>query len=343
MNDTRPLLVRSLRPLLLAGFGLLVSVPAMAGGQAPPPKDLVSPGDAVCTKCHDETSTYPVLAIGKTPHGVAADKRNPTCVDCHGESKDHITKLEGQTQRAKPDVAYGGQYLATPAEDLVERYFGRFGRFTPTPTAERNEACLKCHEGSTRMHWYGSTHEAQGVACTNCHQVHAAHDRVRDRQAQTELCYTCHKQQRAQMNRVYHHPVPEGDMSCSDCHNTHGSAAPNQMRRDSVNETCYQCHMEKRGPFVWNHQPVTEDCTICHNPHGSNVEKMLTVRQPFLCQECHEPVFHRAQIAQLPRNAVGGSNVGTVGRGCTGCHTNVHGSNSANPEAATEAGPFFRR
>ena len=45
-------------------------------------------------------------------------------------------------------------------------------------------------------------------------------------------------------------------MTCSDCHNAHGSAGPMLMVRDSVNETCYTCHMEKRGPFVRNHQPV---------------------------------------------------------------------------------------
>jgi hypothetical protein len=46
---------------------------------------------------------------------------------------------------------------------------------------------------------------------------------------------------------------------------------------------------------------------------------------------------------QLPKNAVGGSSQGTIARGCLNCHTNIHGSNTANPEAASEAAPFFRR
>ena len=39
-------------------------------------------------------------------------------------------------------------------------------------------------------------------------------------------------------------------MTCSDCHNVHGSVGPALAKRDSTNETCYTCHAEKRGPFV---------------------------------------------------------------------------------------------
>ena len=41
------------------------------------------------------------------------------------------------------------------------------------------------------------------------------------------------------------------------------------MKRDSVNDPCYPCHMEKRGPFVHNHRPVSENCGICHDVHGT--------------------------------------------------------------------------
>ena len=57
------------------------------------------------------------------------------------------------------------------------------------------------------------------------------------------------------------------------------------MKRDSVNETCYACHMEKRGPFVHTHEPVAEDCSNCHNPHGTTAENLLKARPPFLCHQ----------------------------------------------------------
>ena len=80
-------------------------------------------------------------------------------------------------------------------------------------------------------------------------------------------------------------------MTCSSCHAVHGDN-PKQLVKSSTNDTCYTCHMEKRGPFVHNHQPVSEDCSICHQPHGTNVDSLLRARAPILCQECHSHESH---------------------------------------------------
>ena len=54
-------------------------------------------GDAVCTRCHDESETKPILSMFQTRHGVRADARTPTCQSCHGESKKHLGgNVEGQ-------------------------------------------------------------------------------------------------------------------------------------------------------------------------------------------------------------------------------------------------------
>jgi len=278
-------------------------------------KDLVLNGDAKCTACHDEADSPGLLAIGKTRHGVKADGRNPTCTNCHGESVSHI-EYKGKDKPPKPDRA--------------------FGKTSQTTALAKNDACLSCHQGDAkRSHWEGSAHQSKDVACSSCHQIHTSHDKVRDKKAQADVCYTCHKEQRAQMSRPSHHPVPEGKMGCSDCHNAHGSVGPKLMKRDSVVDTCYTCHMEKRGPFVHNHEPVSEDCSNCHNPHGTVAESMLKVRAPFLCHQCHTP--HGGFIPQLlgaqaTPNAATQSGKSTTnltqGRGCLNCHTQVHGTNN---------------
>ena len=43
----------------------------------------------------------------------------------------------------------------------------------------------------------------------------------------------------------------------------------------------------KRGPFLWEHQLVHEDCTNCHNPHSSQNARLLKETVPFLCLDCH--------------------------------------------------------
>jgi DmsE family decaheme c-type cytochrome len=282
--------------------------------------------DKVCTVCHNESWRVPVLSLYQTRHGNRADPRAPNCQGCHGSSDAHQKDPGG----AHPDVVF-----ATRSKNV-------------SSVDDRNTTCLTCHQtDSKRSHWMGSTHESRDVACVSCHQVHTAHDDVRDKHTQPDVCFTCHKEQRTQINKPSHHPIPEGKMGCSDCHNPHGSVGPKLMKRDSVNETCYTCHMEKRGPFVHTHEPVAEDCSNCHNPHGTTAENLLKARPPFLCHQCHTP--HGGNIAQLrgqgqPSALLSGVTSGksginyTMARGCVNCHTQVHGTN--NP-STTNPTPQF--
>src|SRR5215831_10030850 len=280
----------------------LISVARSADADEPEKKDLVLRGDAVCTRCHDESETYPVLSIAKTKHGTMADPGTPTCTTCHGESKRHIENARnpGETERPKPDRTFHSMLMSFPGSNKVAEYVGAVGhRETNTPATDRNEACLGCHKGEMQTHWHGSVHESRNLACTSCHQIHTQHDRVRDKTTQPEVCFACHKEQRMQTARISHHPIVEGKVSCSDCHNPHGTAGVKLLVKDTVVDTCYTCHAEKRGPFIFNHQPVTDDCTLCHNPHGSNIASLLKSRPPFLCQQCHEPTSHRGNIPGL--------------------------------------------
>lgn len=306
------------------------------GGSQLSSKDVVMRGDAGCTKCHDEDQAYPVLAIAKTKHGVTSDQRTPTCTSCHGDSEAHA---KGKTAKGRiaPDISFRSNQSAVPDGQQTSNN----KQWPPTPATKQNGACMSCHQGSKRMFWDSSSHANSDVTCSSCHQVHSAHDRVRDKQTQTELCVNCHKQQRAELHRPSHHPVLEGQMACSDCHNPHGSAGEKQLIKDSVNATCYQCHAEKRGPFVHSHQPVTEDCTICHNPHGTMASNMLKHRTPYLCQQCHSNTRHPTDSPRLPGGPTNSrSGLGSVGRGCLNCHTNIHGSNSS--QNATAPGRFVR-
>lgn len=296
------------------------------------PKDLVLTGDAKCTSCHDEADAPQLLSIGKTRHGVKADGRTPTCTSCHGESVAHVGH-KGSEKPPKPDR--------------------NFGKNSATPSAEKNQACLSCHRGDKRTHWQGSQHEKNDVACSSCHQIHAPHDKVMNKQTQAEVCFTCHKEQRAESHKISTHPVIAGKVVCSSCHNLHGSSGPKLLVKNTVNETCWTCHAEKRGPFLWEHQPATEDCMSCHTPHGSNITPLLKTRAPFMCQECHDgshasgtPVGPNAAGYQgglaTVAKAGSGANVAlypsknNVGNSCMNCHSLVHGSNSP-------AGAYFER
>jgi DmsE family decaheme c-type cytochrome len=146
-------------------------------------------------------------------------------------------------------------------------------------------------------------------------------------------CFKCHADVYAKTSMPSHHPIKEGKISCSDCHDPHGQTEDN-LKEPTVNMVCYRCHAEKQGPFAYEHPPVTEDCTICHNPHGSVTNNLLHQPTTFLCLRCHTghrrgPDFHDATL------------LGDVGTDpalqrafysdCTQCHAQIHGSDVPSP------------
>jgi len=220
------------------------------------------------------------------------------CEACHGPGSEHV---EG-----------GGD---------VTRIF-RFGKDSPASVAEKNDRCLQCHESGARSYWEGSVHQSRNLACVNCHTVmtEVSPERLLVKETVAEVCYQCHLLRNAQSQLSSHMPVREGKVGCNNCHNPHGSATPKLLVASSVNEVCYGCHAERRGPFLWEHAPVTETCMNCHEAHGSINDNLLKVRQPRLCQRCHIEARH-------PTTPQGPTARFAFNRSCTNCHSQIHGSN----------------
>lgn len=304
--------------LIMGSAQAEINLPTLGSPTAKASTEVVDK-DAVCTRCHDESETKPILAIYQTPHGNRADPRTPSCQSCHGESEKHLSGASTEESRPAPDVVFGTKRGTSGTE--------------PSEAKDQNTACLSCHEKDPkRTHWQGGAHQVNDVACTSCHITHAAHDKVRDKKTQPDVCFTCHQEQRAQTHKFSHHPITEGKVACSDCHNPHGSAGPKLLAKNTVNETCFTCHAEKRGPMLWEHQPVTEDCTLCHTPHGSNITPLLNSRTPFLCSECHDGPHHSKDPAAGSATGIQGGLTAVpsenyTGRACLNCHSMVHGSN----------------
>jgi DmsE family decaheme c-type cytochrome len=271
--------------------------------------------DAVCTRCHDENEMKPILSIYQTKHGVKGDSRTPACQSCHGDSEKHIKGDPNVKGRAAPDVVF------------------KKGAFPASDAKDRAAQCLTCHKGTNRTHWSGSQHESNDMACNDCHKTHQPVDKVLNKKTQTEVCFTCHKEQRGDSHKISTHPIDAGKVVCSDCHNPHGSTGPKLLKKNTVTETCFTCHAEKRGPFLFEHQPVTEDCMNCHTPHGSNLANLLRIRPPFMCDECHDgphqsPTPVGIAAAGTQGGFTGSVNANLTGRACLNCHVQIHGSNS---------------
>ena len=263
-----------------------------------------APGPEVCKNCH----TSQVESYEASKHNTKGDPRSPAsagaCSTCHGDGTAHVKA--GGGRGVGGIINPGSKSLASDA---------------------KNSVCLTCHQKG-RISWQGSKHQTNDVACSTCHSMHQGRDKVLNKVTQTEVCFTCHKDKRAEMNRASTHPVRSGQIACSSCHNPHGTSGASLLVKNTVNETCYTCHAEKRGPFLWEHPPASDNCANCHTPHGSNHAPLLKARAPMLCQSCHLTSTGHPNSLRSGSGITGtGAQAQIAFRACLNCHTQVHGSN----------------
>jgi len=295
---------------------LAAALPLCALAQTVPAPANRFVGSAVCKTCHPDVW----LNFNKNPHykSIASGKEAPEktgCEGCHGPGASHVEARGGKaTIRAFSQLA--------PGEVL--------------------NACLECHSKDlSRTNIRRSAHTDADVVCSNCHSIHkAAAPKFLLAKQQTQLCYGCHASVRAQFEMPVKHRVNEGVVQCTDCHNPHGNFAPSwrtgigsSLVTSALDneQPCLKCHVDKRGPFVFEHASVRiEGCDSCHTPHGSTNAKLL--RRPVvftLCLECHNGAgtFGRENTGVFTQTSTHNMADPRYQK-CVLCHVRIHGSNS---------------
>ena len=241
-------------------------------------------GSETCEGCHQETYD----GFKKTdPHWKILVDEEKGCESCHGPGEKHANS-EGKE-----------------GFDLS---------FKTSDAHARSEACLSCHQKKNSLFQsLRSVHKVSSVACNECHQSHAAKvTKSLLKQKDPDLCFSCHGEVKAKFYLPNNHRVIQGALKCSDCHTPHGSRNRASLRKMNRFDTdvCFNCHPEKRGPWVFEHGVQKfEGCNVCHYPHGSP-NRFLLIRRDVrtLCIECHGQVH-------FPKFS------------CINCHNQIHGSN----------------
>lgn len=320
---------RVLSAFLLITLGSSIAV-AQPARQEPPQDQKANLATTVftgqdCLGCHRELTK----AFALSPHGKVAQfmkgAEAMTCDTCHGD----------------------------PARHNVNGNPGRISSPYKLPTAQANALCLNCHaRDQSHAGWLGSPHDRNDMSCVSCHKEHhLSTDRLMTRNGilptplmvtkvnemllkdtEQELCLNCHKDKRkATLQRSTHLFATErGDtkVSCTSCHNPHGGEGRTMLADSSISQLCLQCHAEKRGPFLWEHPPVRENCNTCHVSHGSNNPNLLKARSTVVCQTCHMHMLWRHQT-------IAGYDIFTFNQGCNNCHSQIHGSNHPSGKTFT--------
>jgi len=282
-------------------------------------------GSDACKDCHEDqfkvfshTSHAQLTKIGSWKNKVTG------CEACHGPGKAHIE--EGDPKK------------------IIS--------FKNKSSKEISETCLSCHSGrEEHNNFRRGEHWRNDIGCTDCHTAHSPETGRQLaasnvfispanaqkpgmstvkllKNSQPQLCLSCHSETKHQFSMPFHHKVLEGAMKCSDCHNPHGGFELKQTRLSTgADAVCLKCHVDKQGPFVYEHAPVkTEGCVACHTPHGSaNPRLLITNRVAQLCLTCHS-VAHGVG-ADEPAGPQHNQNAQYAN--CTNCHIKIHGSRTS--------------
>jgi DmsE family decaheme c-type cytochrome len=310
------------KSMIAAGIAVLA---VLSGAPALAQKADTTP---VCANCHEQSHE----SIALTAHGAKQDASGSMCQACHGDASAHV-------------------------QDPLKNKM--VNKFKGTPAADRDAICMNCHTGQRHLaFWESGKHAKNEVSCNNCHNIHgkAKNPAVSPfvttaRMNEADVCGACHKPIRSAINKPSHHPIVEGKVKCSDCHNPHGALSHAMVKQETVNQQCESCHADKRGPYVFSHPPVEDNCLSCHNPHGSSHRRLLNENVPNLCQDCHDwsrhpGSFYQAQGGWTITEGMTGTqgapnpavNTRLIARACLNCHNAIHGSN-----APANRGKFFIR
>ncbi|PWB71128.1 hypothetical protein C3F09_08225 [candidate division GN15 bacterium] len=280
------------RPISTVGcWVLLLLVFAFAPGRAATPDS--GPDDATCLECHDGYDKTLARTVHKLRTTGGAVAGTIACISCHSggsvhadnPSKDNITN---------PAMLTGDKALTT---------------------------CSPCHLPHQSQDDFGfSPHSLQQINCASCHKLHAEAPAVRllldDK---TEFCGRCHTSAKAWFMRRSNHPVLQGAMTCISCHKFSNRVDENQVY--GFARVCEDCHSDVSGPYRYEH-PVAEaydvrgsGCIECHDPHGSENDKLLKQPVANLCQACHFTATHLTAHDGAYANL-----------DCLTCHVDIHGS-----------------
>jgi predicted CXXCH cytochrome family protein len=241
-------------------------------------------------------------------------------------------------------------------------------------TAPVNQQCLSCHEEFTEIMARKSSHVAAQTSCVNCHNPHNAKLPKLLVEEVGAMCNSCHENiKKLSTDSKVKHGTMESEGKCLNCHNPHAANVEHLLVRLPF-DLCINCHgqdgvKDAEGKVLTNfktllaenpehHGPVaSKDCSACHNPHGSDHFRLLSLEYPAqfyaaydpklyaLCFDCHEAtILTTPETTTLTQFRDGKRNLHYLhvnkadrGRTCRACHE-VHASKQ--PHQIRDAVPY---
>ncbi|MGI9354786.1 MAG: cytochrome c3 family protein [Rhizobiaceae bacterium] len=169
-----------------------------------PEAQFTGKGPEACLQCHGGPN---MTIMAETSHGDASDPHAPYaqqgCESCHGAGSFHVSSARG-------GVGF------PPLNDFKHLGSPKKGQF---------DTCLGCHAENSGSRigigWIGSIHDASGMTCSTCHEVHSKENPLADVTQQQNLCASCHGLKNSKHEGLENSGMQLDTMKCTTCHNPH--------------------------------------------------------------------------------------------------------------------------
>ena len=193
--------------LFVAGalmLAVLVSMTQAQSLRSLPEAKFTGGGAEACLTCHGGPN---MTLMSDTVHGDISNPHTPFaqngCESCHGPGSFHVSSARG-------GVGF------PPLNDFKQ---------SVTPIQGQFDTCLACHAKTSGdrlgIGWVGSVHEASGLTCSSCHEVHAAENPLLDVTQNQNLCASCHGMTNSKHAGFEEQGIRLERLTCSTCHNPH--------------------------------------------------------------------------------------------------------------------------
>lgn len=163
---------------------------------------------------------------------------------------------------------------------------------------------------------WGGAPEPAGAAARPASMPAEAHLKIG-----AQECAECHGELAGKANV---HPAA---LDCAQCHEYSETPEAEEGRVRLAGEgaaLCFTCHAETQKALEtkkFSHMPAQGECTLCHDPHSSDNERLLKGRTQELCATCHEETGERIGAAKFVHAPI-------KEHGCAACH-DPHASDAA--------------
>ena len=159
-----------------------------------------------CSDCHTVHSE--VQLLNSTANEISA------CLACHDKAGGAAPLINwAGSMHANDQVSCRSCHTVHVAGSMLKDLHAQTGN------------CASCHADADisigAIAWQDSVHANSELACADCHTVHTEYNVLRDRAAQTEVCYACHADRETEHPRFEDKAIRFDQLNCSTCHDVH--------------------------------------------------------------------------------------------------------------------------